>query len=458
MERRAAARRQQVDLRHLRPRRRHRRGALVLPDRARTTCTTTTASTRTCCSTSTIRGQRRKVLVHPDRNGYVYVLDRATGEVLSADAVRLHQHRRAGSTSRPAGSIASRGEEDRRRQDASATSARRRPGPRTGSRPPSRRAPGCSTSRTTTSAWTSRGWRRTTSPARRIVGANVRMYAGPGGNRGDFTAWDPVAGKPRWADQGILPGLERRPGDRRRRRLLRHDGGLVQGGRRATGQRALEVQDRLRDHRPAGHLQAGRTASSTSPSSPASAAGPAPWWPAELDPRDAHRRARLRRRDERPAEILPPRGACCMCLRCRRGAARPCARSLSCRRAALRRGPRPPRRPRACCGSAPIRTTFPIRTDGGRGSRTGWPRWSPRDLHATVRYTWWPQHRGFIRNTLKAGDLRRGDGRCRAASSWRRRPAPITARPTSSSTARTAGSPCARSTIRPCAGCGSACR
>jgi mxaJ protein len=26
-----------------------------------------------------------------------------------------------------------------------------------------------------------------------------------------------------------------------------------------------------------------------------------------------------------------------------------------------------------------------------------------RDLHATLRYTWWPQHRGFIRNTLKAG-------------------------------------------------------
>ncbi|HKV06742.1 MAG TPA: hypothetical protein VJ725_01305, partial [Thermoanaerobaculia bacterium] len=26
-----------------------------------------------------------------------------------------------------------------------------------------------------------------------------------------------------------------------------------------------------------------------------------------------------------------------------------------------------------------------------------------RDLHATVRYTWWAQRRGFIRNTLKAG-------------------------------------------------------
>jgi mxaJ protein len=26
-----------------------------------------------------------------------------------------------------------------------------------------------------------------------------------------------------------------------------------------------------------------------------------------------------------------------------------------------------------------------------------------RDLHASVRYTWWPQHRGFLRKTLKAG-------------------------------------------------------
>lgn len=26
-----------------------------------------------------------------------------------------------------------------------------------------------------------------------------------------------------------------------------------------------------------------------------------------------------------------------------------------------------------------------------------------RDLHARVSYVWWPQHRGFIRNTLKAG-------------------------------------------------------
>src|SRR5882757_9105118 len=32
-----------------------------------------------------INGQTRKVLLHPDRNGYLYTVDRATGEVISAD-------------------------------------------------------------------------------------------------------------------------------------------------------------------------------------------------------------------------------------------------------------------------------------------------------------------------------------------------------------------------------------
>src|SRR5207237_8616661 len=32
-----------------------------------------------------IKGQTRKVLVHPERNGHMYVFDRQTGEVLSAE-------------------------------------------------------------------------------------------------------------------------------------------------------------------------------------------------------------------------------------------------------------------------------------------------------------------------------------------------------------------------------------
>jgi len=37
------------------------------------------------------------------------------------------------------------------------------------------------------------------------VGANVKMYAGPGGNRGVFTAWDPVAKRPAWQAKEMFP-------------------------------------------------------------------------------------------------------------------------------------------------------------------------------------------------------------------------------------------------------------
>ncbi len=37
------------------------------------------------------------------------------------------------------------------------------------------------------------------------VGANVVMYAGPGGHRGEFTAWDPVAARPAWKIRERFP-------------------------------------------------------------------------------------------------------------------------------------------------------------------------------------------------------------------------------------------------------------
>ncbi len=60
-------------------------------------------------------------------------------------------------------------------------------------------------------------------------------------------------------DQRELPGLERRTRDRRRRRVLRNDGRLVQGARRENRQVAVAVQDGLRRHRAARDLScAGR--------------------------------------------------------------------------------------------------------------------------------------------------------------------------------------------------------
>ena len=63
------------------------------------------------------------------------------------------------------------------------------------------------------------------------VGAIVRMFPGPGGNRGEFIAWDPTTGKKVWGIKENLAGLGRRARHGRRRRLLRHDGRLAQGGR-----------------------------------------------------------------------------------------------------------------------------------------------------------------------------------------------------------------------------------
>ena len=43
-----------------------------------------TASTRTSLIDLNFGGTQRKVLLHPDRNGYIYLIDRTTGEVLYA--------------------------------------------------------------------------------------------------------------------------------------------------------------------------------------------------------------------------------------------------------------------------------------------------------------------------------------------------------------------------------------
>jgi PQQ-dependent dehydrogenase (methanol/ethanol family) len=143
-----------------------------------------------------VRGQRRKVLVRPERNGYVYVLDRATGEVLSADPF-VHI-------------TSSRG------VDLKTGLLRVAPEKVTGAGKLVREicpaAPGAKDWQP--SAFSPRtgllylphnnlcmdfeGMEANYIAGTPFVGANVRMYPGPGGHRGEFTAWDLAAGKPRW--------------------------------------------------------------------------------------------------------------------------------------------------------------------------------------------------------------------------------------------------------------------
>lgn len=146
-----------------------------------------------------IGGRERKVLVRPERNGFMYVMDRATGEVLSAD---------------PYGPVTWAKSIDLRTG---------RPVLNEEMRTGNRLATGVCPASPGMKDWQPTSW----SPRTRIlyiphnhlcmdyqgveanyiagtpyVGANVRMYSAAGRNdtthRGNLTAWDPVARKMVW--------------------------------------------------------------------------------------------------------------------------------------------------------------------------------------------------------------------------------------------------------------------
>ncbi|VTU39330.1 Methanol dehydrogenase [cytochrome c] subunit 1 precursor [Variovorax sp. PBL-H6] len=150
-----------------------------------------------------IGGKPRKVLVHPDRNGHVYLIDRASGEVLSANAfvkvttssgVDLKTGRlryepskepKVGKTVREICPTSPGGKD----WQPSAYSPRTR----LVYIPHQNLCQDSQTSQVSYIAGTP------------YVGADVKMYPGPGGHRGVFTAWDPIAGKAVWEKQETFP-------------------------------------------------------------------------------------------------------------------------------------------------------------------------------------------------------------------------------------------------------------
>jgi PQQ-dependent dehydrogenase (methanol/ethanol family) len=150
-----------------------------------------------------IGGKPRKVLVHPDRNGHVYLMDRTSGEVLSANAfvkvttssgVDLKTGRlryepskepKVGKTVREICPTSPGGKD----WQPSAYSPRTR----LVYIPHQNLCQDSQTSQVSYIAGTP------------YVGADVKMYPGPGGHRGMFTAWDPIAGKVVWQKQETFP-------------------------------------------------------------------------------------------------------------------------------------------------------------------------------------------------------------------------------------------------------------
>ena len=150
-----------------------------------------------------VGGTTRQVLLHAERNGYVYVLDRATGEVLSADP--FHHITSSKGVDLKTGRLIPNPEKHpvvgRTVRDICPAS----PGAKDWS--PSAWSPRtgllyiphnnlCMDHESTEVGYIA---------GTPYVGANVRMYAGPGGNRGFFTAWDPIARKPAWRIPEMFP-------------------------------------------------------------------------------------------------------------------------------------------------------------------------------------------------------------------------------------------------------------
>jgi PQQ-dependent dehydrogenase (methanol/ethanol family) len=148
-------------------------------------------------------GQARKLLLRPERNGYVYVMDRATGQVLSAT---------------PYGFITGSKGVDLK-SGRLIPNPDKQPGTGKVVREICPAAPGMKD-------WQPSAW----SPKLRVlfiphqnlcmdyeglqpnyiagtpyVGVNAKFYAGPGGYRGEFLAWDPLAAKPLWSIKESFP-------------------------------------------------------------------------------------------------------------------------------------------------------------------------------------------------------------------------------------------------------------
>jgi PQQ-dependent dehydrogenase (methanol/ethanol family) len=151
----------------------------------------------------TIDGQKRKVLLHPARNGHVYVMDRKTGEVLSAEpyvyvttstGVNLKTGRLQYVQAKTPGT----GKVIRDVAPASPGGKDWQPSafsPKNGWLYIPHQNLSCDYEAVEANYIVGTPY----------IGVNEKMYAGPGGNRGFYTCWDPVAKKAVWQIKENFP-------------------------------------------------------------------------------------------------------------------------------------------------------------------------------------------------------------------------------------------------------------
>jgi PQQ-dependent dehydrogenase (methanol/ethanol family) len=146
----------------------------------------------------TIDGQPRKALVHFDRNGYAYTMDRITGQVLSAKPYQFVNWASGfdSATGVPKRLPAKETHQGTTARDICPSSTGGRDQQPAGFSPRTQ----LFYTPTTNVCMDYEGMAANYIAGTPYLGADVRMFAGPGGmdKRGEFIAWDPVAGKKVW--------------------------------------------------------------------------------------------------------------------------------------------------------------------------------------------------------------------------------------------------------------------
>src|SRR5213593_1579948 len=155
----------------------------------------------------TIKGQQRKTLVNFDRNGFSYVLDRATGELLMADPFVVVNWATGVDlkTGKPI-------ENPEKRTSATKNTKDICPSAMGGkNQQPVAYSPRTNLFYVPTNnlCMDYEGVEVKYQSGQPYVGAIVVSHPGPGGNRGEFIAWDPTTGKKVW---GVKENLANRGG------------------------------------------------------------------------------------------------------------------------------------------------------------------------------------------------------------------------------------------------------
>jgi PQQ-dependent dehydrogenase (methanol/ethanol family) len=150
-----------------------------------------------------INGAARNVLAHPDRNGYLYVIDRTTGEVLSANAF-VHVNTVSSidlKTGRPQYVPEKKPTVGKVVRDICPHAAGGKDWQPSAYSPQTRylyipHQNMCQDEEVVSANYI---------PGTPYVGANLKMHTGPGGNRGVMTAWDVAAGRSVWEIKESFP-------------------------------------------------------------------------------------------------------------------------------------------------------------------------------------------------------------------------------------------------------------